>query len=57
MRVDLESQLGDRLPSDVETALFRIVQEALTNIVKHAGELGQHRPRTHEPYGLGHRRG
>ena len=36
MRVDLESQLGDRLPSDVETALFRIVQEALTNIVKHA---------------------
>ena len=36
MRVDLEPQLGGRLPSDVETALYRIVQEALTNIVKHA---------------------
>jgi signal transduction histidine kinase len=36
MRVDLESQIGERLPADVETALYRIVQEALTNIVKHA---------------------
>jgi two-component system, NarL family, sensor histidine kinase DevS len=38
LRVDLEAQLGDaRLPSEVETALYRVVQEALTNIVKHAG--------------------
>ena len=36
MRVDLESQIRERLPPDVETAFFRIVQEALTNIVKHA---------------------
>jgi signal transduction histidine kinase len=37
IQVDLESQLGDgRLPSEVETALYRIVQEALTNVVKHA---------------------
>ena len=36
MRVELEANVGDRLPSDVETALYRIVQEALTNIVKHA---------------------
>ena len=38
IEVDLEAQLGDeRLPSEVETALYRIVQEALTNVVKHAG--------------------
>jgi signal transduction histidine kinase len=37
LRVDLESQLGDdRLPTEVETTLYRIVQEALANIVKHA---------------------
>ncbi len=38
IRVDLEAQLGEeRLPAEVETTLYRIVQEALTNIVKHAG--------------------
>ena len=36
MRVDLEANVGDRLPNDIETALYRILQEALTNIVKHA---------------------
>ena len=37
MQVDLESNLGEeRLPSEVETVLYRIVQEALTNVVKHA---------------------
>lgn len=35
--VDLEAGLGEeRLPADVETTLYRIVQEALTNVVKHA---------------------
>jgi signal transduction histidine kinase len=37
MRVDLEVQLGEaRLPTEVETTLYRIVQEALANIIKHA---------------------
>jgi signal transduction histidine kinase len=35
--VDLEIRLGDeRLPADVETTMYRIVQEAMTNIAKHA---------------------
>jgi signal transduction histidine kinase len=37
IEVALEASLGaERLPADVETTLYRIVQEALTNIVKHA---------------------
>src|SRR4029079_9750499 len=37
MKVDFGAALGDeRLPTEVETALYRIVQESLTNIVKHA---------------------
>jgi signal transduction histidine kinase len=35
--VDLEAQLGsERLPNELETALYRIVQEGLTNMAKHA---------------------
>jgi signal transduction histidine kinase len=38
VEVDLEIGIGDeRLPADVETTMYRIVQEALTNIAKHAG--------------------
>jgi signal transduction histidine kinase len=37
LEVELESALGEeRLPADIETVLYRLVQEALTNVVKHA---------------------
>jgi signal transduction histidine kinase len=36
--VDFQAAVGvERLPPEIETALYRIVQEALTNVVKHAG--------------------
>ncbi|HEX3398774.1 MAG TPA: ATP-binding protein [Acetobacteraceae bacterium] len=38
LRVNLEIALGElRLPQAVETALFRVLQEAFTNVVKHSG--------------------
>ena len=38
IEVDFEAGVEqERLPSEIETALYRIVQEALTNVVKHSG--------------------
>ncbi|HET8607209.1 MAG TPA: GAF domain-containing sensor histidine kinase [Gaiellaceae bacterium] len=38
IRTAVEASLGDeRLPPEIETVLYRLVQEALTNVVKHAG--------------------
>ena len=38
LHIDLEINLGDRrLPHVIETAVFRVLQEAITNVVKHSG--------------------
>jgi signal transduction histidine kinase len=37
IKVELEARVGEsRLPTEVETTVYRLVQEALTNVVKHA---------------------
>jgi signal transduction histidine kinase len=36
LEIDIEAKVTERLPGGVETTLYRIVQEALNNIAKHA---------------------
>ena len=37
LKIDFDSDdLNDRLPADTETVLFRVAQEALTNVARHA---------------------
>jgi signal transduction histidine kinase len=37
MTVDLHCDLGERLPEPLETTLYRIIQEAMTNAARHSG--------------------
>lgn len=37
IEVDLHSQLTTRMPTTVETSLYRIIQEAMTNAARHSG--------------------
>jgi signal transduction histidine kinase len=38
LQIDLEINLDDqRLPQPIETAVFRVLQEVITNVVKHSG--------------------
>jgi signal transduction histidine kinase len=36
LSIQVETELSDRLPAPAETAIYRVVQEALNNIVKHS---------------------
>ncbi len=37
IEVECKAELGQRLPDETETHLFRIAQEALTNVARHSG--------------------
>lgn len=37
LTLDATGLAGERLPGEVETAVFRIVQEAVANVIKHSG--------------------
>jgi signal transduction histidine kinase len=42
LKITVDSTVADRLPAAIETALYRVIQESLTNVARHSGAKNVH---------------